>query len=76
MSEDMQEYVKDLVCDALRRYEEQCDIAAHIKKDMDVKFQHSWHCIVGTSFGSFVTHARGNFIYLVVDYTTILLFKT
>ena len=27
-----------------------------IKKEFDIKFGATWHCIVGRNFGSFVTH--------------------
>ena len=29
-----------------------------IKKEFDVKFGATWHCIVGRNFGSFVTHGQ------------------
>lgn len=34
-----------------------------------------WQCIVGTDFGSFVTHCSGCFIYFCVGSLAILLFK-
>lgn len=36
----------------------------------------AWHCIVGKSFGSFVTHSRGGFVYFSMDKLCFLLFKT
>lgn len=34
-----------------------------------------WQCIVGTDFGSFVTHCSGCFIYFWVGSLAILLFR-
>lgn len=34
-----------------------------------------WQCIVGTDFGSFVTHCYGCFIYFRIASLAILLFK-
>lgn len=34
-----------------------------------------WQCIVGTDFGSFVTHCSGCFIYFSVGSLSILLFR-
>lgn len=34
-----------------------------------------WQCIVGTDFGSFVTHCHGCFIHFCVGSLAILLFR-
>uniref|UniRef100_A0A0E0K4X2 Dynein light chain n=1 Tax=Oryza punctata TaxID=4537 RepID=A0A0E0K4X2_ORYPU len=34
-------------------------LALALKKEFDTAYGPAWHCIVGTSFGSYVTHARG-----------------
>lgn len=36
----------------------------------------AWHCIVGKSFGSFVTHSPGGFLYFSLESFSFLLFKT
>ena len=43
------------------------DVAAHIKKEFDKKYNPTWHCIVGRNFGSFVTHETrcGHFSWAV-----------
>ncbi|GLJ48247.1 hypothetical protein SUGI_1018660 [Cryptomeria japonica] len=51
-------------------------VALILKKEFDTSYGHAWHCIVGTSFGSFVTHSLGGFLYFSVDKVSILLFKT
>ncbi|KAK5840833.1 hypothetical protein PVK06_009738 [Gossypium arboreum] len=42
-------------------------VAMCLKKEFDALYGPAWHCIVGKSFGSFVTHAGGGFLYFSVD---------
>ncbi|KAE8710657.1 Cell number regulator 6 isoform 1 [Hibiscus syriacus] len=51
-------------------------LAMCLKKEFDALYGPAWHCIVGKSFGSFVTHAGGGFLYFSVDKFCFLLFKT
>ncbi|XP_052174643.1 uncharacterized protein LOC127789730 [Diospyros lotus] len=52
-------------------------LAFTLKKEFDGVYGPAWHCIVGTSFGSFVTHSVGGFLYFSMDHKHyILLFKT
>ncbi|GAV79130.1 Dynein_light domain-containing protein [Cephalotus follicularis] len=51
-------------------------IAMCLKKEFDALYGPAWHCIVGKSFGSFVTHSTGGFIYFSCDKLCFLLFKT
>ncbi|PPE02012.1 hypothetical protein GOBAR_DD01009 [Gossypium barbadense] len=44
--------------------------------EFDSTYGPAWHCIVGTSFGSYVTHSLGGFLYFSIDKVYILLFKT
>ena len=52
------------------------DVAAYIKKEFDTKIGTTWHCVVGSSFGSYVTHESKYFIYFYINKVAILLFKT
>ncbi|KAL1373004.1 hypothetical protein AAHE18_01G242900 [Arachis hypogaea] len=47
-----------------------------IDSEFDKAYGPVWHCIVGSSFGSFVTHATGCFLYFSMENLYILLFKT
>ncbi|KAK3043074.1 hypothetical protein RJ639_001189 [Escallonia herrerae] len=47
-----------------------------VVKEFDALYGPAWHCIVGTSFGSYVTHSLGGFLYFSVDKVYVLLFKT
>ncbi|XP_021909951.1 dynein light chain 1, cytoplasmic [Carica papaya] len=51
-------------------------LALALKKEFDSSCGPAWHCIVGTSFGSYVTHSLGGFLYFSIDKVYILLFKT
>ncbi|XP_051114206.1 uncharacterized protein LOC127239889 [Andrographis paniculata] len=52
------------------------NMAYNIKKEFDKIYGPAWHCIVGSSFGSFVTHSTGCFIYFTMEKMYILVFKT
>ena len=45
-------------------------------QEFDALYGPAWHCIAGKSFGSFVTHASGGFLYFSLDKLCFLLFKT
>nr|KYP58875.1 Dynein light chain, cytoplasmic [Cajanus cajan] len=51
-------------------------IARALKKEFDTKYGLAWHCVIGKSFGSFVSHTSGGFIYFSIDSLSVLLFKT
>ncbi|KAJ9554387.1 hypothetical protein OSB04_018432 [Centaurea solstitialis] len=51
-------------------------LALALKKEFDGLYGPAWHCIVGTSFGSYVTHSSGGFVYFSIDKVHVLLFKT
>ncbi|ESQ42031.1 hypothetical protein EUTSA_v10014655mg [Eutrema salsugineum] len=51
-------------------------MAFNLKKEFDKGYGPAWHCIVGSSFGSFVTHSTGCFLYFSMDKLYILLFRT
>lgn len=52
------------------------DIVSICLQEFDTAYGPAWHCIVGTSFGSYVTHSLGGFLYFSVDKAYILLFRT
>ncbi|KAH9618923.1 hypothetical protein KSS87_013406, partial [Heliosperma pusillum] len=51
-------------------------LASNLKKEFDKVYGPAWHCILGSSFGSFVTHATGCFLYFSMEKLCILLFRT
>ncbi|KAE9609704.1 hypothetical protein Lal_00006782 [Lupinus albus] len=62
-------------CDSFDKFSSK-HIAHNIKKEFDKAYGPVWHCIVGSSFGSFVTHSTGCFLYFSIGNLYILLFKT
>ncbi|XP_028807518.1 dynein light chain, cytoplasmic-like [Neltuma alba] len=51
-------------------------LARALKKEFDSVYGPAWHCVIGKSFGSFVTHTAGGFVYFSIDSLFVLLFKT
>ncbi|XP_055479577.1 dynein light chain 1, cytoplasmic-like [Psammomys obesus] len=70
MSEEMQQDSVEYATQALEKYNTGKDIAAHIKKEFDKKYNPTWHCIVGR------THETKHFFYLYLGQVAILLFKS
>ena len=51
------------------------DMADYIKKQVEEHFQDSWHVIVGTSFGSFVSYESKSMILFHLEHIGFLIFK-
>ncbi|KAK7312966.1 hypothetical protein VNO77_37249 [Canavalia gladiata] len=77
MLQTMQQDALDLASKALDSFDvtEAIEIARFIKKEFDSVHGPGWQCIVGTDFGSFVTHCCGCFIYFFIGNLAILLFR-
>ncbi|XP_041501415.1 dynein light chain 1, cytoplasmic-like [Microtus oregoni] len=75
MSEEMQQDSVECATQALE-YNIEKNIAAHIKKEFDRKYNPTRHCTVGRNFGSYVTHETKYFIYFYLGQVAILLFKS
>ncbi|XP_054827884.1 dynein light chain 1, cytoplasmic-like [Eublepharis macularius] len=76
MSEEMQQDSVERAAQALEKYNIEKDIAAHIKKEFDKKYNPTWHRIVARNFGSCVTQGNKHFIYVYLGQVAILLFKS
>ena len=50
-------------------------IATRIRHEHDKAYGKHWNCVVGTSFGSYVTHEIKTYIYYSVAGTHVLLWK-
>ena len=75
MTEEMQQDAIDCANQALEKSDVYKDMAFYIKREFDRKYNSTWHCIVGKSFGSYVSHEMGNSIYFSIGQRAILLFK-
>uniref|UniRef100_F1LHP2 Dynein light chain n=1 Tax=Ascaris suum TaxID=6253 RepID=F1LHP2_ASCSU len=51
-------------------------IASALRHRFDEKYGPWWQCIVGSSFGSFVTHRNNHFVYFYIDDFAVLLYKS
>ncbi|KAG5453941.1 Dynein light chain 2, cytoplasmic [Clonorchis sinensis] len=76
MEADMQQDAVDVCNEAMNKYTMEKDVAAHLKKEFDSRYGPTWHCIVGRSFGSYVTHETKHFIYFYLGNNAVLLFKS
>ncbi|ERE85696.1 dynein light chain 1, cytoplasmic isoform X2 [Cricetulus griseus] len=76
ISEEMQQDSVECTTQTLEKYNIEMDIAAHIKKEFEKKYNPTWHYIVGRNFGSYVTHDTKHFIYFYLGQVAILLFKS
>ena len=51
------------------------DMAQYVKRELEEQFKDSWHVIVGTNFGSFVTYEHKSIILFWLEHIGFLLFK-
>jgi len=51
------------------------DCAQLIKDEADREFGPTWHCVVGTEFGSFVTFEKNSVLFFHVGHMKVLLWK-
>ncbi|RTG91363.1 dynein light chain LC8-type [Schistosoma bovis] len=56
MPDIMQQDAVDICAMAIKKYSMEKDIAAFMKKEFDRKYSPSWHCIVGSHFGTIYGH--------------------
>ncbi|XP_022135252.1 uncharacterized protein LOC111007260 [Momordica charantia] len=83
VSADMPPFMQIHAVDCAKRVHDSMEkftsksLALTLKKEFDGVYGPAWHCIVGKSFGSFVTHSVGGFLYFsMAQKLYILLFKT
>uniref|UniRef100_A0AC35FF02 Dynein light chain n=1 Tax=Panagrolaimus sp. PS1159 TaxID=55785 RepID=A0AC35FF02_9BILA len=76
MPDEMIETAIECTSQAFKKFNVERHIAHHIKQTFDKRYNPTWHCIVGRSFGSFVSHENQHFIYFYYGNLAILLFKS
>ncbi|XP_024617995.1 dynein light chain 1, cytoplasmic-like [Neophocaena asiaeorientalis asiaeorientalis] len=76
MSEEMQQDSVGSATQELEKCTTEKDVAARVRKGFDKKYNPTWHCIVGRSFGSYVTRETKHFIYFYLSQVAVLLFKS
>ncbi|KAL3310393.1 Dynein light chain 2, cytoplasmic [Cichlidogyrus casuarinus] len=75
MSDEMQQDAVNIASEALQNYSIEKDVAAFVKKEFDERYGPTWHCVVGRSFGSYVTHEMRHFIYFYYGQFAFLLWR-
>ncbi|VDK39317.1 unnamed protein product [Taenia asiatica] len=73
---EMQQHALACARDAMSEFCIEKDIAIYIKKKFDETYNPTWHCIVGRSYGSYVSYESKHFIYFYLGELGILLFKS
>ncbi len=76
MHRDIEQDCVDCAAFALTKLNEQKAIAQWIKRELDKKYGHTWHVIVGRHFGSFVSHDDKNYLYFFISDLGFLVWKT
>ncbi|CAH8832470.1 unnamed protein product [Trichobilharzia szidati] len=72
---DMQQDAVDICYQGIEKFTEECEIASYLKKEFDLKYGPNWHCVVGKSFGSYVSHEENGFIFFHLKGYCAMLFK-
>lgn len=75
-SPELKEEIFEISLKAVKEFTLEREIAGVVKKELDIKHGSTWHVIVGRSFGSYVTHEKGHFMYYYVGPLAFLVFKT
>ena len=65
LAEEIQTKIFELSSQAIATYKIE-KILLHFEKELDQLYGPTWHVIVGKSFGSYVTHEQGYFIYFYI----------
>ncbi|QLG72789.1 hypothetical protein HG535_0D04980 [Zygotorulaspora mrakii] len=76
ISDELKDDIFAISLEATNKFELERDIAGSIKKQLDLKYDTTWHVIVGKNFGSYVTHEKGHFVYFYIGPLAYLVFKT
>ncbi|VDL59365.1 unnamed protein product [Hymenolepis diminuta] len=76
MNDDMQQFAVEVAFAAIKNGGDNQEIASFIRSEMLKKYSGNWHCIVGSNFGSEVTHGKRGLIFFKLSEYGILLFRT
>lgn len=75
MPEAMAQDILEVGVKAFQEYRTERDIASVIKRHADNEYTPTWNCIVGKSFGSFVTHETKRYVQFTIGHMSILVWK-
>ncbi|TPP57514.1 Dynein light chain DLC [Fasciola gigantica] len=75
MNEAMLEHAVETTRKAFDKYTQDSEVAQFIKKEFDSQYNPTWHCVVGKTYGSYISYELGNFLDFVYGEKAILLYK-
>jgi len=75
MNETMQLDAIELAVRYIDKYHDANQVAIALKNEFDKKYNVTWHCVVGSKFGTSVRYEDGHFIYFYLGDKAILLYK-
>lgn len=58
------------------KLDEQKAVAQWIKRELDQKYGHLWHVVVGRQFGSFIAHDDRSMVYFFIGDVGFLMWRT
>ena len=71
----MQQAAIDIALSAMEKFQSEKDIALFIASEFDKSYTPTWHCVVGHSFGTYLTHEDKDYIHFFLNQYGIMLFK-
>jgi len=75
MDSEMQQLAIDSFIEARKKNTSENEMATYMKKVFDEKYNTTWHCIVGKSYGCHVTPEIKNYIFFYYGKDAVVLFK-
>nr|XP_002127309.1 uncharacterized protein LOC100185458 [Ciona intestinalis] len=75
MEQSMEEVAAEICVKAVVKYGLEEDIAEHIKTTFEARFGQTWHCAVGSNFGSAIHHITNEYIEVSMPQVSVLLFR-
>ena len=76
MDSDMLDFAVSQASYAQENMPGEKDVAHYLKHQFEEKYKPSWHCLVGRSFSSYVTHEKACCCYFYIGQMGVMLWKT
>lgn len=77
MTDEMKADAKDMVVNALDKFDNYEHASRFVKDQMDRKFGAPWHCVIGEGFGYEVTYEQKHFLFMFHrGHVAVVLFKS
>ena len=70
-----QAYEEVMPLDKLKENEKLSKLCAHVKRELDNKYNPGWYVLAGKNYGSFVTHEANTFLHYCFGELHFTIFK-